>query len=99
MPRRLENDRWLFGVTLGLCLLGAVMIFSASAVTAEHEYGHSYFFLLRQSAWLAIGLAGMFLIYPGPGNELVRRGILLLMATVAVVAPRSRRLSRDTSRS
>jgi len=36
MPRRLENDRWLFFVTLGLCLLGAVMIFSASAVTAEH---------------------------------------------------------------
>jgi cell division protein FtsW len=62
MPRRLENDRWLFVVTLGLCLLGAVMIFSASAVTAEHEYGHSYIFLLRQSAWLALGLAGMFVL-------------------------------------
>ena len=62
MPRRLENDRWLFVVTLGLCLLGAVMIFSASAVTAEHEYGHSYIFLLRQSAWLGIGLAGMFVL-------------------------------------
>src|SRR5262249_45231346 len=60
MPRRLENDRWLFIVTLALCLLGAVMIFSASAVTAEHEYGHSYIFLVRQAAWLAIGLAGMF---------------------------------------
>src|SRR5438552_8322217 len=62
MPRRLENDKWLFGVTLGLCLLGAVMIFSASAVTAEHEYGHSYFFLMRQAAWLVIGLAGMFFL-------------------------------------
>jgi cell division protein FtsW len=62
MPRRLENDKWLFGATLGLCLLGAVMIFSASAVTAEHEYGHSYFFLLRQAAWLALGLAGMFVL-------------------------------------
>ena len=62
MPRRLENDRWLFMVTLAMCLLGAVMIFSASAVTAEHEYGHSYIFLLRQSAWLAIGLAGMFVL-------------------------------------
>jgi cell division protein FtsW len=60
MPRRLENDRWLFIVTLVLCLLGAIMIFSASAVTAEHEYGHSYIFLVRQAAWLAIGLAGMF---------------------------------------
>ena len=60
MPRRLENDRCLFIVTLVLCLLGAVMIFSASAVTAEHEYGHSYIFLVRQAAWLAIGIAGMF---------------------------------------
>jgi cell division protein FtsW len=60
VPRRLENDRWLFGVTLVLCLLGAVMIFSASAVTAEHQYGHSYIFLLRQAVWLVLGLAGMF---------------------------------------
>jgi len=35
VPRRLENDRWLFSVTLALCLLGAVMIYSASAVTAD----------------------------------------------------------------
>jgi cell division protein FtsW len=60
VPRRLENDRWLFGVTLALCLLGTVMIFSASAVTAEHQYGRSYIFLLRQAAWLVIGLGGMF---------------------------------------
>jgi cell division protein FtsW len=60
VPRRLENDRWLFGVTLALCLLGTVMVFSASAVTAEHQYGRSYIFLLRQAVWLVIGLAGMF---------------------------------------
>jgi cell division protein FtsW len=60
VPRRLENDRWLFGVTLALCLFGAVMVFSASAVTAEQHYGRSYFFLLRQAAWLVIGLFGMF---------------------------------------
>jgi cell division protein FtsW len=60
MPRRLENDRWLFGVTLVLCLLGAVMIYSASAVTADQQYGRSYIFLLRQAAWLLLGLLGMF---------------------------------------
>ena len=60
MPRRLENDRWLFGVTLALCMLGAVMVYSASAVTAEQHYGRSYIFLLRQAAWLVIGLFGMF---------------------------------------
>lgn len=60
MPRKVENDRWLFGVTLALCLLGAVMIYSASAVTADQQYGRSYIFLLRQAAWLLIGLLGMF---------------------------------------
>jgi cell division protein FtsW len=60
VPRRLENDRWLFGVTLALCFLGAVMVFSASAVTADHQYGRSYIFLLRQAVWLVTGLFGMF---------------------------------------
>jgi len=49
-------------VTLVLCLFGAVMILSASAVTAEHQYGHSFIFLLRQGAWLVIGLLGMFVL-------------------------------------
>jgi cell division protein FtsW len=62
VPRRLENDRWLFGVTLALCLFGAVMILSASAVTAEQQYGHSYIFLVRQAAWLLLGLSGMFVL-------------------------------------
>src|ERR1051326_1312941 len=60
VPRHSENDRWLFGVTLILCLLGAVMIYSASAVTADQQYGRSYIFLLRQSVCLVIGLVGMF---------------------------------------
>src|SRR5580693_6960530 len=53
-------DRWLFGVTVILCLVGAVMIFSASAVTAENKYSHSYYFLVRQAVWLVLGLLGMF---------------------------------------
>ncbi|MBZ5526511.1 MAG: putative lipid II flippase FtsW [Acidobacteriia bacterium] len=59
MPRRLEMDRWLFGVTLTLCLLGAVMVYSASAVTAGEEYGHSAHFLVRQLLWLGIGLGAL----------------------------------------
>jgi len=54
VPRRLENDRWLFGTTIALCLIGVVMILSASAVTAEQQYHHSYYFLARQAAWLLL---------------------------------------------
>lgn len=60
MARRSDTDRWLFIVTLVLCLLGAVMIFSASAVTAQQQYGQSYYFVARQVVWLAFGLLGMF---------------------------------------
>ncbi len=60
MARRSDTDRWLFGVTLVLCLLGAVMIYSASAVTAQQQYAHSYYFLARQAVWLVLGLLGMF---------------------------------------
>jgi cell division protein FtsW len=60
MPCSLQHDRKLFGVTLTLCLVGAVMVFSASAVTLRQEGGHSYAFLIRQLLWVAIGIAGMF---------------------------------------
>ncbi len=58
MPRSLQPDRKMFGVTLALCLIGAVMVFSASAVTAREEYGNGYTFLLRQVLWLALGVGG-----------------------------------------
>lgn len=50
----------LLGVTLALCLIGALMVYSASAVTAKEEYGYSTYFLVRQIVWLVLGLAGMF---------------------------------------
>lgn len=62
MPLSLQPDKKMFGVTLALCLIGAVMVFSASAVTAREEYGNGYTFLLRQVLWLAIGIAGMFVL-------------------------------------
>src|SRR5207253_10112469 len=60
MQRRAEADRWLFVATITLCLAGAVMVFSASALTAREQYGNSYHFLLRQLLWLGFGLVAMF---------------------------------------
>jgi cell division protein FtsW len=59
MPRSLQPDRKLFGVTLALCFIGVIMVFSASAITAKQLYGNGYVFLERQLVWLAIGLFGM----------------------------------------
>src|SRR6202049_19684 len=62
MPRQLPTDRWMFGSTLPLCLVGAIMVFSAAAVTARDQYGNGSHFLLRQLLWLAFGLGGMMAI-------------------------------------
>ena len=62
MPRHLQTDRWLFGSTVALCLVGAVMVFSASAVTARDQFGNGYYFLLRQLLWLVLGLGGMMAV-------------------------------------
>jgi cell division protein FtsW len=82
--KRNESDRWLFGVTLSLCLLGAVMIFSASAVTAEHDYGHSYYFVLRQAVWLVLGVLGMFALMRMDYRKL-REPIVVYTGLCAVV--------------
>lgn len=96
MVRRTETDKWLFGVTLALCLLGAVMIFSASAVTAKQQYGHSYYFVLRQAMWLVGGLIGMFALMKLDYHKLrqpavVYSGIcaVLVMLVIALLMSKS----------
>jgi cell division protein FtsW len=60
MPRILQPDRKLFGATLALCLLGTVMVFSASAVVTHELGGSGYSFFLRQILCMVLGLGGMF---------------------------------------
>src|SRR6185437_5561497 len=48
MAKRVSVDRWLFGATLLLVLLGLIMVFSASAVMAKDRFGSPYTFVLRQ---------------------------------------------------
>ena len=60
MPRGLQPDKQLIGVTLALCFIGAVMVFSASAMTAQDKFGAGYIFLLRQFVYIVLGIAGMF---------------------------------------
>jgi cell division protein FtsW len=62
MARKLQSDKILFGVVVVLVLFGALMVFSASAVMASERYGHSYYFLLRQGVWAALGLTAMVLV-------------------------------------
>ena len=73
-----------------LCLLGAVMIFSASAVTAQQQFGHSYHFVLRQVIALIVGLLGMFALMKMDYHKLrkpaVVYSVLCVVLTLLVVS-------------
>ena len=62
MAKRVSIDKWLFGSTLLLVVIGVVMVFSASAVMAGDRFGSPYYFLFRQLGWAAAGLAAMTII-------------------------------------
>jgi len=54
-----RNGYAILGISLIMFLYGMVMIFSASSGLALHAYGSSYYFLLRQAIWFAVGLVAL----------------------------------------
>ena len=59
MAKRVGVDKWLFGVTLMLVVIGLLMVFSASAVMAKATTGSPYHFVILQSVYAALGLLAM----------------------------------------
>ena len=59
MAKRVGVDKWMFGSTLLLVVVGVLMVFSASAVMASERFGSPYHFLFRQLGWAVAGLAAM----------------------------------------
>lgn len=57
--RDLPVDKMLLAIVLGITLFGAVMVYSASAILAEKNYGTQFYFLGRQGMWALVGLAAM----------------------------------------
>ncbi len=59
-PRRREPfDVVLLALALSLTALGVVMVYSASAISAEQTMGRPLYFVERQLAWAVVSLAAM----------------------------------------
>ena len=59
MAKKLSSDLTLFAVTAALLGFGLVMVWSASSVLAQEQYGNAFHFLLKQALWAAVGLVAM----------------------------------------
>lgn len=57
--RGLPVDKIMLVIVLGITLFGAVMVYSASAILAEKNYGNQFYFLGRQAMWVVVGLVAM----------------------------------------
>jgi cell division protein FtsW len=85
MPRSFEPDKKLFGATLALCLTGAVMVFSSSAVTLGQQTGNGYTLLLRQILWIALGIAGMLWLMNTDYRKLRQPRVIFTLLSLTLV--------------
>lgn len=77
MNRELPVDKIMVALVVGLTLFGTVMVYSASAVLAQKNYGTQYYFLLRQGAWAVIGLIAMAVAIRIDYRNYKRPGVLI----------------------
>lgn len=87
MAKKLSPDRALFIVTIGLASFGLVMLYSASALVAHEAHRSSYFFLVKQLIWAALGIVVMSILMRTDYRRL-NRGVIvygLLGVTIALL--------------
>ncbi len=95
MARNLQVDLVLFAAVVVLVIFGLVMVFSASAVIAADRYHFSYYFLVRQGLWAALGLGAMVRMMNFDYHQLGRPrfvfpavGLQLILLIAVLMMPR-----------
>lgn len=82
MSSRARIDVFLFLITIALIGLGVLMIYSASAITANEYTGDAYYFLKRQICWIILGLIGLFGAWRLNYHKLQNKSFSLFIAGV-----------------
>jgi cell division protein FtsW len=62
LPTKTSYDLMLLSVVLALLGIGLAMVYSASGIKALDTQDDPRYFLIQQSAWVAIGLVAMFVV-------------------------------------
>jgi len=101
VAKRFGVDKWLFGSTLLLVVIGVVMVFSASAVMASERFGSGTYFLTRQLIWAVAGLVAMVLAmnfdyrrWKNPGVVFTFLGVTMLLLVAVFFLDRSHNTHR-----
>lgn len=52
-------DFFLIGIVLGLLAFGLLMVYDASVISAQRDFGDKYYYVRNQSLWVGLGLVMM----------------------------------------
>ena len=86
MARTLRSDKLLFSATLLLVGVSVIMVYSASAADSLDGSQPSYHQLLRQSIWVALGLALLAAAIRVDYHDLKRPEVIWSLVAVTVAA-------------
>ena len=78
-------DPWVLVSALLLLALGLLMVTSASMPIADRQTGQPFYFLLRQGAFVGIGLLAAGVVFQIPVARWRQAGPLLLLAAVGLL--------------
>ncbi|MEZ5542496.1 MAG: putative lipid II flippase FtsW [Pseudomonadota bacterium] len=78
-------DYVLLGSALTLVLFGLVMVASASITTADRELGHPFYFALRQTVFISLGLLAGLAMFRVRLAILERLGMTLLLCAFLIL--------------
>ena len=79
-------DRIFLLFVILLSLYGTLMVFSAGYAYADFRYGDPYYFIKRQSVWLAIGVLAMLIFSSVNTSLLMRLTPALYLSTLILLA-------------
>ena len=93
--RELGIDKVLLAIVLALTLFGAVMVYSASAILAERNFGDQFHFLFKQGLWALVGVIAMaiamkvdYRAYKQPNVVFPLLGLTLLTLVIVLFLPK-----------
>ncbi len=85
-PQPITLDPWLLVAAVSLLSLGWVMVASASITFADSRLGQPFFYLLRQSIFIGIGLACGWMAFRTPLDQWRQLGPWLFVLGVVLLA-------------
>ncbi len=80
-----KPDYWLMGVVALLLILGTIMVYSASFVTAAVTDGNPTYYLWRHLLWVGVGLAGGFVMFQVDYHKWRQISIVLMVLVLLML--------------